>query len=152
MPNRACAALSGRPRDRGTGDGPPGTSRGSVLVFDFDSDQTVVDAPDQALARRIAEVLDAAVPHPWVGRQLFGLFRRAGLGKVRVVPHAICLSGAAGFAIYQQLNQGTIDRAVQAGRITAEEVAAWWGALTQAAEAETFFTAVLGFIAAGHKA
>ncbi len=124
---------------------------GSVLAFDFDSDQTVVDAPDPALARRIAEVLDAAVPHPWVGRQLFGLLRRAGLHDVQVIPHAICLSGAAGFAIYQQLNQGTIDRAGQAGQITAEEVAAWWAALTRAAEAETFFSAVLGFIAAGRK-
>jgi ubiquinone/menaquinone biosynthesis C-methylase UbiE len=124
---------------------------GSVLAFDFDSDQTVVDAPDAALARRIAEVLDAAVPHPWIGRQLFGLFQRAGLRDVRVVPHALCLSGAAGFAIYQQLNQGTIDRGRQAGQVTAEEVAAWWAALTRAAEAETFFSAVLGFIAAGRK-
>jgi ubiquinone/menaquinone biosynthesis C-methylase UbiE len=124
---------------------------GSVLAFDFDSDQTVVDAPDPALVRRIAEVLDAAVPHPWIGRQLFGLFRRAGLRDVRVIPHAICLSGAAGFAIYQQLNQGTIDRARQVGQVTADEVAAWWAALTRAAEAETFFSAVLGFIAAGRK-
>jgi len=124
---------------------------GSVLAFDFDSDQTVVDAPDPALARRIGEVLDAAVPHPWIGRQLFGLFRRAGLRDVRVVPHAICFSGAAGFAVYQQLNRGTIDRARQSGQVTADEVAAWWAALTQAAEAETFFSAVLGFIVAGRK-
>jgi ubiquinone/menaquinone biosynthesis C-methylase UbiE len=124
---------------------------GSVLVFDFDSDQTVVDAPDPALARRIAEVLDAAVPHPWIGRQLFGLFRRAGLRDVRVVPHVICLSGAAGFAIYQQLNRATIDRARQAGQVTADEVAAWWAALEQAGETEMFFAAVLGFIAVGYK-
>jgi len=124
---------------------------GSVLAFDFDSDQTVVDAPDPALTRRIAEVLDAAVPHPWIGRQLFRLFQRADLRDVRVVPHAICLSGAAGFAVYQQLNRGTIDRARQAGQITADEVAAWWAALERAAEAETFFSAVLGFIAAGCK-
>jgi ubiquinone/menaquinone biosynthesis C-methylase UbiE len=124
---------------------------GSVLAFDFDSDQTMVDAPDPALARRITEVLDAAVPQPWIGRQLFGLFKRAGLRDVRVIPHAICFSGAAGFAVYQQLNRGTIDRAVHAGQVTADEVAAWWAALTRAAEAETFFSAVLGFIAAGRK-
>ncbi len=59
---------------------------GSVLVFDFDSDLTMVDAPDPALARKIAEVLDAAVPRPWIGRQLFGLFQRAGLRDVRVTP------------------------------------------------------------------
>ena len=113
--------------------------------------QTVVDAPDPALVRRIAEVLDAAVPQPWVGRQLFGLFKRAGLHEVRVVPHAICFSGAAGFAVYQQLNQGTIDRAVQSGQVAADEVAAWWAVLTRAAEAETFFSVVLGFIVAGRK-
>ena len=125
---------------------------GSVLAFDFDSEQTVVDAPDPVLVRRIAEVLDAAVPQPWIGRQLFRLFQEAGLRDVRVVPHALCLSGAEGFAAYQRLNQGTIDRAVQAGQISASEVAAWWAALEQAAAAGTFLSAVLGFIAVGHKA
>ena len=124
---------------------------GSVLAFDFDSDQTMVDVPDPALVRRIAQVLDAAVPHPWIGRQLFRLFQRAGLRDVRVVPHALCFCGAAGFAVYQRLNRGTIDRAVQAGQASASEAAAWWAALEQAAEAETFFSAVLGFVAAGHK-
>jgi ubiquinone/menaquinone biosynthesis C-methylase UbiE len=124
---------------------------GSVLAFDFDSDQTVVDASDPVLVRRIAEVLDAAVPHPWIGRQLFGLFQRAGLRDVRVVPHALCFSGAAGFAVYQRLNRGTIDRAVQAGQASAGDAAAWWTDLERAAEAGTFFSAVLGFIAAGHK-
>jgi len=121
------------------------------LAFDFDSDQTVVDAPDPVLARRIADVLDAAVPHPWVGRQLFGLFQRAGLLEVRVVPHTVFLSGAAGFAIYRQLNEGTIARAMHAGQITAAEVAAWWAGLERAAGAEAFFSANLGFIVAGRK-
>jgi ubiquinone/menaquinone biosynthesis C-methylase UbiE len=125
---------------------------GCVLAFDFDSDQTVVDAPDPALVRRIAEALHAAVPHPWIGRRLFGLFQRAGLRDVRVVPHALCLSGATGFAVYQQLNRGLIDQAEEAGQISASEVAAWWTSLEQPAEAGTFFWAVLGFIAAGYKA
>jgi ubiquinone/menaquinone biosynthesis C-methylase UbiE len=124
---------------------------GAVVAFDFDSDQTVVDAADSVLVGRIAEVLDAAVPHPWVGRQLYRLFQRAGLRDVRVVPHGLCFAGAAGFAVYQRLNRGTIDQAVQAGQISASEVAAWWAALERAAEAETFFSAVLGFIAAGYK-
>jgi ubiquinone/menaquinone biosynthesis C-methylase UbiE len=125
---------------------------GSVVAFDFDSDQTVVDAPDPALVRRIGEVLDSAVPHPWIGRQLFRLFQRAGLRDVRVVPHALCFCGAAGFAVYQRLNQGTIDWAVQAGQVSDREAAAWWADLDRAAEMETFFSAVLGFIAAGRKA
>lgn len=80
---------------------PPGQTVGSVggswrawrvpadpcSAFDLDSDQTVVDTPDPALARRIAELLDAVVSHPWIGRQPFGLFQRVGLRDVRVLPH-----------------------------------------------------------------
>jgi ubiquinone/menaquinone biosynthesis C-methylase UbiE len=124
---------------------------GLVVAFDFDSDQTVVDAPDPALTRRIAEVLDAAVPHPWVGRQLFGLFWRIGLADVRVIPYAICLTGARGFAMYQQLNEGTIAAATRAGRITPDEAAAWWEGLHRAGQAETFLAANLGFIVVGRK-
>jgi ubiquinone/menaquinone biosynthesis C-methylase UbiE len=124
---------------------------GLVVAFDFDSDQTIVDAPDAALTRRIAEVLDEAVPHPWMGRQLLRLFRRSGLADVRVIPHAICLTGERGFGMYQQLNHGTIDAATQAGRLTADEAAAWWEALAQAARADTFLAANLGFIAIGRR-
>jgi ubiquinone/menaquinone biosynthesis C-methylase UbiE len=124
-------------------------SDGYVLAFDFDSDQTVVDAPDPALARRIAEVLDAAVPSPWIGRQLFALFHRVGLVDIRVIPQAIVLSGAGGFAMYQQLNQRTIAAAIEAGQITADEGAQWWAGLEQAAMTETFFSVNLGFIVAG---
>src|SRR5262249_11670907 len=124
---------------------------GSVLAFDFDSDMTIVDGPDQELARRIARVLDAAVPHPWIGRQLFGLFQRAGLSEVRTIPPAMCLAGQAGVAVYKQLNRATTDQAERAGQITASEVATWWAGLERAAEAGTFFAASLGFIVAGRK-
>ena len=124
---------------------------GFVVAFDFDSDQTVIDAPDTTLTRRIAEILDAAVPHPWVGRQLLRLFRGAGLDDVRVHPQVLVFSGAAGFAVYQHLNEGTIARAMRDGHISGEDVRAWWDALEQAAKAEYFFLANLGFIVAGRK-
>jgi hypothetical protein len=75
------------------------------------------------------------------------LFRRPGgagsrnvpdAAAVRVVPHAICLPGAAGFAACQQLNRGTPDRAVHAGQVSAGEVTAWWAAVQEAAETGTF--------------
>jgi ubiquinone/menaquinone biosynthesis C-methylase UbiE len=122
---------------------------GVVLAFDFDSDQTVVDAPDRALTRRIAEILDDAVPHPWIGRQLFGLFRRIGLADVRVVPHAICLTGTRGLAMYRQLNEGTIAAAQRAASITADEAEVWWRAVEEAGRTESFFLANVGFIATG---
>lgn len=124
---------------------------GSVQAFDWDSDTTVVTAPDPALTRKIAGVLDAAVPRPWIGRQLFGLFQRAGLADVRVVPHAMCVTGPPGLAMYTQLNQGTIGKALQAGQLTAAEAGAWWDGLKQAADEGTFLVANLGFIVAGYK-
>jgi ubiquinone/menaquinone biosynthesis C-methylase UbiE len=126
-------------------------SDGTVLAFDFDSDMTIVDAPDMVLARRVAELLDAAVPNPWIGRQLFAQFQRAGLRDVRVVPHAFCLTGRAGFGFYQQLNRGTLDQAGQAGKIGEDLLATWWAGLEQAAETDTFFLSNLGFIATGTK-
>jgi ubiquinone/menaquinone biosynthesis C-methylase UbiE len=125
---------------------------GSVIAFDFDSDQPIVDASDQSLARRLAEVLDTAVPNPRIGRQMYASFRRVGLSDVRVVPHTVVLTGADGFATYRQLNQGTIARAVHEGQISPPEAKAWWGGLEQAADADTFCSVNLGFIVAGRKA
>jgi ubiquinone/menaquinone biosynthesis C-methylase UbiE len=124
---------------------------GWVLAQDFDSDQTVVDAPDQSLIRRIAAVLDAAVPNQWIGRRLYALFRNSGLADVRVVAHAVVLTGASAFALYRQINHGTIARAVQSGHIAPAEETAWWADLQQAGETETFCAVNLAFIVAGRR-
>ncbi len=126
-------------------------SGGSVVVFDFDADQSVVDVPDSRLARRVTDVLDAAIPQPWIGRQLFRLFHEAGLVDVRVLPYAFCLPGASGFALYEQLGRGSIEQALEAGTIAEDDVAAWWEWLRRTAQAGTFFAASLAFIAAGRK-
>jgi len=55
---------------------------GHVVVVDFDSDQTIVDIPDRELARRVADVLDAAVPNAWIGRQLVRLYLHVGLSEL----------------------------------------------------------------------
>jgi ubiquinone/menaquinone biosynthesis C-methylase UbiE len=125
---------------------------GTLLAFDFDSDQTIVDAPDVPLARRVGAVLDAAVPSPWIGRQLFGLFKRVGLLDVRLMAHPIVLTGADGFAMYRQLNRGTLARAVHEGHIGAGDVDTWWAALDQSARTNTFFSVNLGVIVSGRKA
>jgi hypothetical protein len=122
----------------------------SVLAFDFDSDLTVVDVPDRLLVRRITDVLDAAVPHPWIGRQLFGLFRRIGLVDVRVVPHVVCLSGASGFGFIA--SQRGDDRPGCGGRPDYRRRGRRMvGGLGAGHSSETFFAANLGFIVAGRK-
>ena len=124
---------------------------GEVVVFDFDSDHTIVDAPDPALTRRIAEVLDAAVPNPWMGRQLPRLFRQVGLTEVTVVPHVLILTSPQHLPIYRRLVAGPLDRAVAAGQIGASDVARWWDLVQQADRGGAFFAATLGCIVRGRK-
>jgi hypothetical protein len=73
------------------------------------------------------------------------------LADVRVIPHVIFVTGAPGFDAYQQLIRGTIEQAVQVGQLSATEVETWWASLEQAAQAQTFFSANLGFAVAGLK-
>jgi hypothetical protein len=53
--------------------------------------------------------------------------------------------------MYRQLNEGTIAAATDAGRITADDAAAWWDGLERAGSTETFLAANLGFILVGRK-
>jgi SAM-dependent methyltransferase len=120
---------------------------GQVVVFDFDSDVTVVDAPDRTLARRISDILDNAVPQGWMGRQLFRLFRTSGLADITVVPHVALIP----FALYQRVVGGTLERAAEAGALSAADLATWWHALEHAEQEGIFFAANLGFIVSGRK-
>jgi hypothetical protein len=70
---------------------------------------------------------------------------------VRAVPQPTVLIGANGFAMYRQLNEGTISRAVQSGHITSSAEAAWWADLEHAAQTGTFCSVNLGFIVTGEK-
>lgn len=121
---------------------------GRVVVFDFDSDSTVIDAPDPALARRVRDILDAAVPHGWIGRQLPRLFRAAGLGDVQVVPHVLLLPTLES---YLRLVGGTLEQAVCDGRLSAAEHDRWRVDLEQSEQAGNFLVANLGFIVSGRR-
>lgn len=121
---------------------------GRVVAFDFDSDATVVDVPDLGLVRRVREVLDAAVPNCWMGRQLPRLFREAGLREIAVVPHVLLFPS---LAVYRRLVQGSLDAAVRCGELTGAEIAQWWNDLTRAEEAGGLFAANLGFVVHGRR-
>jgi ubiquinone/menaquinone biosynthesis C-methylase UbiE len=119
---------------------------GRVVAFDFDSDAAVVDASDPVLARRIREILDAAVPQSWIGRQLPRLFRQASLTEIMVSPHVVIFPS---LAAYRRLVAGTLDAAVALGQIAATDVAAWWADLVRADRDHRFFAANLGFVVCG---
>ena len=119
---------------------------GRVVAFDFDSDATVIDAPDPTLVRRIREILDAAVPNPWIGRQLPRLFRQAGLTEITVVPQVVVLPSLDS---YRRLVQGSLDAAVQSGDLAEEDLARWWSDLARTERDDAILVANLGFVVGG---
>jgi ubiquinone/menaquinone biosynthesis C-methylase UbiE len=121
---------------------------GRVVAFDFDSDATVIDAPDPILVRRIREILDAAVPNCWMGRQLPRLFRAAGLDEVAVVPQVVMLPSLDS---YRRLVQGSLEAAVHTGDLAMDDLARWWAALEQAEREEGILVANLGFVVCGRR-
>jgi ubiquinone/menaquinone biosynthesis C-methylase UbiE len=121
---------------------------GRVVAFDFDSDATVIDAPDAALVRRIREVLDAAVPNCWIGRQLPRLFRQAGLVDIAVVPQAVMIPSLDS---YRRLVQGSLDAAARSGDLTVRDLARWWADLARAEREGGLLVANLGFVVHGRR-
>ena len=119
-----------------------------MVAFDFDSDATVNDAPDPTLVRRIREILDAAVPNCWMGRQLPRLFRRAGLVAIVVVPQVVMIPS---LETYWRLVQGSLDAAVRSGDLHTGDLDRWWADLAQTEREGDVFVANLGFVVYGRR-
>jgi ubiquinone/menaquinone biosynthesis C-methylase UbiE len=121
---------------------------GRVVVFDFDSDVTVIDAPDATLVRRIREILDGAVPNCWMGRQLPRVFRQAGLGEIDIVPQVVMLPSLQS---YRRLVQGSLDDAVRAGHLAEADLARWRSDLERIEHGGGVLVATLGFVVCGRR-
>ena len=122
--------------------------RGSLVFFEFDYDTVIVDALDSALTRWLGRLMADSVPSPWVGRQLPRLLRERGVRGVQIIPHVVTTT----YSIFHRVVSGTIERAAQAGQLSADEVETWWRALEDASAARQFFAAFPGFIVCGHAA
>jgi ubiquinone/menaquinone biosynthesis C-methylase UbiE len=121
-----------------------------IVVSDPDWDTLVLDVPDRALTRRIVDLHSDGVRNGWIGRQLPGLFKEQGLTEVAVATQTFI---TADLALASNLFElwATAERARTSGTIPAEEIAAWWSHLEQAASAGRFFAALTGFIVSGRK-
>jgi ubiquinone/menaquinone biosynthesis C-methylase UbiE len=120
---------------------------GTLAIFEFDYDSTVIDAPNRDLTRRIVRILSDSVPSSAIGRQAPRLFRERGLVDVTVTPQLL----TSNFAGYKMVFGGTLDQAAQRGELHAEELTGWWAALEQAEQAGNFFVGLLGFVVSGRK-
>jgi ubiquinone/menaquinone biosynthesis C-methylase UbiE len=124
---------------------------GRIVVFDTDHETVVVDSPDPEIARLLLRFKsDHMLTNAGAGRQLYRLFREAGLRDVTATPQAMA-SLDLGFGRLA----GTLDevetQALQAGVVTAEEVERWRAGLERYATNGTFFCSWTMVLAAGTK-
>ena len=120
---------------------------GHLVLFDFDHDGFVLEHSDQALFRRIKDLLFDAVPNGAMPRQMPGLLRETGLTDIRVVPQ-VCMCP---YPLWRNLARGTLVKGMGAGKISAPELERWWSELDEADQQGRFFEASLGFIVVGRK-
>jgi len=119
---------------------------GRVLVLDTDWGTAAVNGAGRRLTRRILEGFGDHITQGWIGRQLPGLFHRAGLNDIVVAAETSWSRerSAATDGPCPQLAAGAVDQ----GAVTAEEARHWLDQLAGAADAGTFLWATTGFAVA----
>ncbi|EWY39630.1 hypothetical protein N825_05965 [Skermanella stibiiresistens SB22] len=118
---------------------------GRVLVREPDWDTLIIDGPGRDLTRRVIQGhFDRVVLNGWAGRELYRLFRRAGLERVEIADTSTLV--LTDFATANQFYG-----LEAAARALNGEADGWLDHLRQADADGLFFSAVTGFTAVGHK-
>ena len=122
---------------------------GTLVVINSDAGTYALDHPDPERTRAVLLVMGARHAHPWMGRQLYGLFRAAGLTELQLAAqtHFIRrLDTSDQGTVYQAARQ-----AVAQGVLTPDEAAAWLAPLEEADRAGRFLSTGTHFIVGGQK-
>lgn len=123
---------------------------GRIVVRDGDVENAVLDAPDVETTRVVHTGWANALRHGRMGRQLFGLFKQAGLTEVTVEPVTVMAFDLD--TVMSRFRYGdVITRLLEDGMLEAERVAAWRDSLVRASQEGRFFWATTSFIVAGRR-
>lgn len=123
---------------------------GRIVVADTDWGTLAVDGPDRQTTSAVLAEVAAAIRNPWMGRQAFGMFGRAGLAGVTVVAGTAVVTDYAQADRLFHLSEGA-RRARESEAITEEAAANWIRGIEEANRAGRFCCAVTGFIVAGRR-
>ena len=125
---------------------------GRILVREPDWETLIIDPAHRDLTRQILNLhFDRAMRHTSVGRELYRLFRQAGLEQVAVADTSTLI-----LTDLETANRlyGLEDAAVRAKEQMPElrkEISTWFADLQQADREGIFFSAVTGFTVVGCK-
>jgi SAM-dependent methyltransferase len=124
---------------------------GRIVALEPDWDTAVINGADNRVTRLILQAqADLVVRNGTIGRELLGLFHRAGLVDVVALPIGIV---GTDYALARA--NGGLDEsarvAQQAGLVTELEVAHWFDQLQQAAEEKRYCSGTFGMLVVGRR-
>jgi ubiquinone/menaquinone biosynthesis C-methylase UbiE len=120
---------------------------GRVVVLDSDNDTLFIDSPYAEVTRTVVHSLTDGEYNGAIGRRLPRLFREQGLAEVEVWTDVVLID----FEMTRLLLEGIVAQATQAGSLTSDEAAQWWGSLRKADAAGTYTAGKTLFVVSGHK-
>ncbi|MBX6766742.1 MAG: methyltransferase domain-containing protein [Actinomadura rubrobrunea] len=120
---------------------------GRIVIFDYDFETLTVDHPDRDTTRELVRCWVDGHQHGWNGRELWRRFSDRGLRDLSVTPYTVRMP----FDFFRASMEGGLAAARQAGdlALSADELAAWWRPLLDAAATGRFFASLTGFLLAG---
>jgi hypothetical protein len=121
-----------------------------VAILEADWETQVVDVGERAVTRKILNGYCDGYAHGWIGRQLPAMFAEGQLASITVRPMTVML----GPEQWRDPAMGlltSVDRAQQAGAITADERSAWLEDFERRAQSGRFFAAFTYFRVMGTK-
>lgn len=123
---------------------------GRVVVYEPDWGTFIVSPGGKEVSRTMTRLFGDNFPSGWIGRQLPGLFREAGLGKIQVEAHTF-FTGDLPLAkqVFDLVNNA--HRAEKLGNVTESQAEGWLADLEKAHSQGRFFCSYTGFLVCGEK-
>jgi ubiquinone/menaquinone biosynthesis C-methylase UbiE len=123
-----------------------------VVVSEPDWETLALDSSNRSVTRRVVSwISDQGVRHGWIGRQLYPLFRKAGLVNIAVHGDTFVICD---FDLADRIwgLRRHAHNAQQAGRISEAELNSWLEEFREANHTGQFFSAIMGIMVCGEKA
>jgi ubiquinone/menaquinone biosynthesis C-methylase UbiE len=121
---------------------------GRVAAYEVDFETLVIAPGERGLARRLVHFWCDGFRDGWLGRRIPAILLDLGLSELQVIPHTLRLTPALALPF---LGAATVERAVEAGTVTADEGRAWLEGLDEARRSGRLFSTLTGFLVAGRR-
>ena len=124
---------------------------GKIAVVEQDWETLMIDAGNREVTRKLVNLFCDRLPNGWIGRQLMGLLKEAGLQDVTVTAATNILPPDYDMVSKLMGLDPLLEQAQEQALITPQEAAEWQQDLQERTRAGRFFSAFVLFTVTGRK-